>query len=487
MEKEAALPKNIRQIGEISGREKVCIEDYVMTWIRKRGQEEDRGYLGIFFGERQETEDSAYVFIRGIFEIPAEMQEPQQREALRQEYEKYFGEWTVQGCCVIGVYPTERMKTLGEWLPESGKLIYHLQDQEETLYSTGEEQYQRLRGYFVFYEQNKKMQEYLEELFRDRSVEKESVPDRAIRSFREKIKEKGELKHSNFLRMASSFFVIAILIVGAIVVNRIEDIRIARSLVYTGSVPVSGSQAEGENGQDDSAANDGSPVWKMTGTSEARSNAEESSTTKQSDGAEAKSGANGQSDGTEAKSGANGQPEGTEAKGSADGQPEGTEAKSSANGQPEETEAKSSAVRQTEETQAQDDAAVQNDTQASSSADETAMNIAQYNAIQQAAEEAALTGSDAFWEKADPEEIAEGQEGAGTDAAEGQEESGTDVAQEAAAARRTQAGYVIREGDTLAKICSRYYGSIDRIAEVCEANGIEDANVIMPGQRIVLP
>ena len=28
-EKETALPKNIRQIGEIRGAEKICIEDYV--------------------------------------------------------------------------------------------------------------------------------------------------------------------------------------------------------------------------------------------------------------------------------------------------------------------------------------------------------------------------------------------------------------------------------------------------------------------------
>ena len=35
-EKETALPKNIRQIGEIRGAEKICIEDYVMTCIHKK-------------------------------------------------------------------------------------------------------------------------------------------------------------------------------------------------------------------------------------------------------------------------------------------------------------------------------------------------------------------------------------------------------------------------------------------------------------------
>ena len=49
-EKETALPKNIRQIGEIRGAEKICIEDYVMTCIHKKEPQEKDGYLGIFYG-----------------------------------------------------------------------------------------------------------------------------------------------------------------------------------------------------------------------------------------------------------------------------------------------------------------------------------------------------------------------------------------------------------------------------------------------------
>ena len=40
MEKETALPKNIRQIGEVRGEEKICLEDYVMTCIQKKEQQE---------------------------------------------------------------------------------------------------------------------------------------------------------------------------------------------------------------------------------------------------------------------------------------------------------------------------------------------------------------------------------------------------------------------------------------------------------------
>ena len=82
------------------------------------------------------------------------------------------------------------------------------------------------------------------------------------------------------------------------------------------------------------------------------------------------------------------------------------------------------------------------------------------------ATEEALAGSDAFWEDS--------------------EESSADTSAEVSA-RRSQAAYVIKPGDTLADICTRYYGSLDRMEEICRENEITDANMILPGQEIILP
>ena len=98
-EKETALPKNIRQIGEIRGAEKICIEDYVMTCIHKKEPQEKDGYLGIFYGEQREEEDGIYLFLRGILEIPDGEEEAVKKE-LEEQKEKYFPDWDVQGCCV---------------------------------------------------------------------------------------------------------------------------------------------------------------------------------------------------------------------------------------------------------------------------------------------------------------------------------------------------------------------------------------------------
>ena len=56
-----------------------------------------------------------------------------------------------------------------------------------------------------------------------------------------------------------------------------------------------------------------------------------------------------------------------------------------------------------------------------------------------------------------------------------------------AAAQGIHASYTIRMGDTLADICNQYYGSLDKLELLCQVNHISDANLIMPGQRIVLP
>ena len=223
-EKETALPKNIRQIGEIRGAEKICIEDYVMTCIHKKEPQEKDGYLGIFYGEQRKEEDGIYLFLRGILEIPDGEEEAVKKE-LEEQKEKYFPDWDVQGCCVIGQYPTERMKLAEKLNPMSMQLIYHLQEQEENLYWTVEGCYKKLRGYFVFYEQNRRMQQYLADEFKEDRVEKESIPDKAIKSFREKVRIKGEKRTGSMLKLASSFFVVAALVIGAIAVTRMDDIR----------------------------------------------------------------------------------------------------------------------------------------------------------------------------------------------------------------------------------------------------------------------
>lgn len=47
--------------------------------------------------------------------------------------------------------------------------------------------------------------------------------------------------------------------------------------------------------------------------------------------------------------------------------------------------------------------------------------------------------------------------------------------------------YTVKKGDTLNSICRERYGSLDRVAEICELNNIKNADNIQIGQTILLP
>ena len=516
MEKETILPKNIRQMGDVRGREKVCIEDYVMTYIRKKEPQEEQGYLGIFLGERKEEEDVVYVFIRGIVEAPPEETEESGDPAalwaaLDQTRAENFPGWEVQGCCVIGTYRTGRLERLSEAVPEAGRLIYHLQEQEETLYWKESGQYNRLRGYFVFYEQNRRMQEYLAEVFAKDSVEQESAPDRAIKSFREKVKEKGERRAGSLLRLAGSFFVVTILVIGAITVNRVDEIRQMRDTARADLAVLSDEIREDAEGQQTNAAGvqqtaeaaaygadstgnaksvSGSGAQQTLGEAEAGINNSENMNMPEDfgDGSAVRADVTGvgaadlQSDGRSTDAAGAGAADLQ----SGDGSTERADATGAdvTQGLPDEkaSGAASSGAQQSgiaagfgadngdstgraENT----DAADADVTQGLS--DEKASGAASSGAQQSGI--AAGFGTD----NGDSTERAEN-----TDAS-----SGKNTGASSAASRAIHASYTIREGDTLADICSRYYGSLDRLADICAANDITDANRIMPGQKLVLP
>lgn len=432
MGKETVLPKNIRQIGDIQGREKICVEDYVMTYIRKKEPQEEKGFLGIFLGETKETEEAGYIFVRGILEVPNEEEKEKIQEQLEKQRMEYFPGWDILGCCVIGAYPTKRMELVTSLQPQCRRLIYHLQEQEETLHLLDGESYRNVRGYLVFYEQNRNMQDYLADVFGENSVEKESLPDKAIKSFREKVKEKSEQKTHSMLKLASSFFVVTVLAIGVIVVNRIDGIQSVGSRSILSQTLQSQSDEETAKVQQEGEENSTAVSAQVSNNTTAAQ--------------------------TEALSGT-----GSVQRASAGSDTVQSEAASGT------TVVSAGATEYTAAASSEDSVGAVEDTvrTQSDSALSSSEDTAQPDSVESSTQ---MAGSDAFWET-DPDEP--------KDTAESESSE--------AASRQLQASYVIREGDTLANICKKYYGSLEHLDEICEANEITDANVILPGQKIVLP
>ncbi len=468
-EKETALPKNIRQIGEIRGAEKICIEDYVMTCIHKKEPQEKDGYLGIFYGEQRKEEDGIYLFLRGILEIPDGEEEAVKKE-LEEQKEKYFPDWDVQGCCVIGQYPTERMKLAEKLNPMSMQLIYHLQEQEENLYWTVEGCYKKLRGYFVFYEQNRRMQQYLADEFKEDRVEKESIPDKAIKSFREKVRIKGEKRTGSMLKLASSFFVVAALVIGAIAVTRMDDIRKNQA----GSYQMNTEENEADRiytNADSTAVVQGGNRTASDGfaAKEAAVGAESEDGSAVPEAAGGSAAVDGNEAGTPSVSA--GTDEGTEA--SAQPVSAGTDEGTGASAQ-----SVSAGMDEGTGASAQPASSGTGNAQIDGAAADTNL-LAGAAVASEPGQTVAVGGT------ANPATAAASNTGASDSATTGEDARLTMAA--SAAAQGIHASYTIRMGDTLADICNQYYGSLDKLELLCQVNHISDANLIMPGQRIVLP
>lgn len=99
-------------------------------------------------------------------------------------------------------------------------------------------------------------------------------------------------------------------------------------------------------------------------------------------------------------------------------------------------------------------------------------------------EEETFTGT-TFWnqteqEKTEPETeaVSEKETAAETESQDAQNTIGNVTA---------RASYTVKMGDTLAGISQMYYGTTEKVQEICSLNGITDEDPILPGQKILLP
>jgi LysM repeat protein len=81
------------------------------------------------------------------------------------------------------------------------------------------------------------------------------------------------------------------------------------------------------------------------------------------------------------------------------------------------------------------------------------------------------------------EEAADGQNAAGDIKSEQTSDQNTADAQNAS----NQNYYTVKKGDTLAGISRTVYGNASKVNEICNLNGIENVDLIIEGQKILLP
>lgn len=176
MRAENQLPKNIRQIGGPVGTTKVYIEDFVVTFLKALTTDKNTFVRGaILFGEKKSIDNETVIFIRGAVEgqnIELDLDETvfddKVWREIYQKKERFFPDLDVIGWALSRMGFSVRLndkikKTHFENFPGDGKVLYmtdHLEG-EDAFYVYRGQDLVRQSGYYIYYEKNPMMQEYL--------------------------------------------------------------------------------------------------------------------------------------------------------------------------------------------------------------------------------------------------------------------------------------------------------------------------------------
>lgn len=170
------LPKNLRQVGENSRKRKIYMEDYVVTYLGKLAKPSQAYARGaILFGKNYETEEGPAIFINGAVEaqnLELDMDETIFNDKIWEEIlqmgEQYFPGQQIVGWFLsrIGFSVEMNQKIIHTHLknfPGDQKVLYMIDglENEDAIYLCENQQMKRQKGYYIYYEKNSAMQEYM--------------------------------------------------------------------------------------------------------------------------------------------------------------------------------------------------------------------------------------------------------------------------------------------------------------------------------------
>lgn len=229
------LPNNIRQIGDSQGNHKIYMEDYVYTHLKKVSSGlPPKGEASVLLGYYKWADGISYIFIQGAVTIQ-NMETDAQHIPLTDEVwgqvheqmEKYFSSLDIVGWCLsLPGFDMQVndviLRTHVNHFAGNDKVLFLMEpnEKEESFFVYDSGKLKKENGFYVYYEKNTPMQEYMIAENKNQSVENETlVRDKAVVDFRKIIADKQEKKTEGlprpFMYGAAVCAAAAILAVGA--------------------------------------------------------------------------------------------------------------------------------------------------------------------------------------------------------------------------------------------------------------------------------
>ncbi len=500
------LPRNVRACGKRGGLFPVYIEDYVETYLQQLSDSVFPEYgVAVLTGRMMETEGGNGLFVHGAIELPEVRTEKglQFGETVwSMAYEKmrmYFPQDEVVGWSIVG--PGFQIQGQESALlhihidnfADSEKLflMYESLEREETIRVCRNGQFSILPGYYIYYEKNDEMQNYMldhkpilsklspEETHAEKNIKKRSAEKKedinkknkksTLMKEKESQNEKSQIKESGSGKKAR----MEVLQLGAmagmvvLIIAVLVGVDVIRGLQKNDS-------ADGQNNQGDQITQPTSDAGELAFGDFGFLNGSETENTKINE--------------TENDYNASSDSETESSEKSKAVMSDGNEDSAIY----EEAGNDNSSLNESEKTSGTED--LDSPVTADNKENDSGEAAGGKTAGGETDSKEAISGKTAGGE-ADSGEAAGGETSneKTTNVSENSVISEeTDTKKQMTESEETVAAvsyeyYYVKAGDTLASICSAFYGSTDRLEEISELNQVDNIDRIYIGQELVLP
>lgn len=244
------IPNNIRQIGEVGGTQKIYIEDYAYTYLCRISSENlSKGIGAVLLGQANWKEGISYLFVKSAVSLP-DMEVSEEHLEFTQEiwnhvYEKnkeYFPDQEIVGWflsipgCSMELHQIICQTHLDHF-GGSDKILFVMEplEKEEAFYRYEEGKMSRQTGFYVYYEKNEPMHNFL--IAQNEKLEKktEEVDDSAVHNFRKKVEKNISQDRSKpgfpVMKTAAICAAVAVLAVGVLYLNDYQKMQSAREVI----------------------------------------------------------------------------------------------------------------------------------------------------------------------------------------------------------------------------------------------------------------
>ena len=255
------LPKNVRQIGNVSDNSKIYIEDYVDTFFNQLCDKAEREMIGAFLvGETVQDEEQDYIYVYGAIRMKELGMKGKDFVVNEQVWKnacevckEYFGDAEILGWFIAGgdhsLEVNHNICKIHQRYFSREKSLFvtkNARDKEEKYYIYKYKDLMECGGHYVYYEKNVEMQNYMIASRKKVGLTpSEIIEDRVAKSFRNLIHEKAEKKeqknHSRMVYALSTFLVIVILVIGVTMINNYDKMQKVQDSL------ASGEESDSEN------------------------------------------------------------------------------------------------------------------------------------------------------------------------------------------------------------------------------------------------